>query len=192
MHCQSLECNEYICTCSTGQTIVLYHRKVAWNNFPVYLIYDTAFFKAETRASFGASKRSYFRWEVYFVMNLTHCSCDTEQSCDVNLWKVHPHCNDSRSHEPDSKKCHTLGGGGFFQSLISQTVYLLETPPILKSQHRMRVGVNVWISFCLVYNKSSSCMAVLAPIYVFAHFCWLKSHFLLGKLFRKGLFPPLL
>lgn len=91
-----------------------------------------------------------------------------------------------------AKNVTHLGGGGFFQSLISQTVYLLETPPILKSQHRMRVGVNVWISFCLVYNKSSSCMAVLAPIYVFAHFCWLKSHFLLGKLFRKGLFPPLL
>lgn len=82
--------------------------------------------------------------------------------------------------------------GGFFQNLISPPVYLLETPPILKSQHRMRVGVNVWISFCLVYNKSCSCMAVLAPSYVFAHFCWLKSHFLLGKLFKKGLFPPLL
>lgn len=43
---QSLECNEYICTQSSGQTIVLYHRKVAWNNFSVYLIYDTAFLKS--------------------------------------------------------------------------------------------------------------------------------------------------
>lgn len=42
---QSLECNEYICTYSSGQTIVLYHRKVAWNNFSVYLIYDTALLK---------------------------------------------------------------------------------------------------------------------------------------------------
>lgn len=42
---QSLECNEYICTYSNGQTIVLYHRKVAWNNFSVYLIYDIAFLK---------------------------------------------------------------------------------------------------------------------------------------------------
>lgn len=76
----------------------------------MYLIYDTAFYKVETRASFGASKRSYFRWEVYFVMNSTHCSCDTVQSCDVDLWEVHPHCNDSRSHEPDGKKCHVCGG----------------------------------------------------------------------------------
>lgn len=43
---QSLECNEYICTYSSGQTIVLYHRKVAWNNFSVYLIYDTALLEA--------------------------------------------------------------------------------------------------------------------------------------------------
>lgn len=42
---QSLECNEYICTYSSGQTIVLYHRKVAWNNFSVHLIYDTALLK---------------------------------------------------------------------------------------------------------------------------------------------------
>lgn len=85
---QSLECNEYICTYSSGQTIVLYHRKVAWNNFAVHLMYDTALFKPrleqaralQSEAVSGGRLILFWAWP---------CSCDTEQSCNARVHQVH-------------------------------------------------------------------------------------------------------
>lgn len=185
---QSLGCNEYICTYSSGQTIVLYHKKVAWNNFSVYLIYDTALLKP------GLEQVCELQSEVvsggrFILLWAWHTVAVTLSRVAMSRFRKFTHTRMTGNHMSQTAKMSWVGG--FFQSLISQAVYLTQiahNTPLLKFQHRMRPEVSVWISFCLVYNKSNSCKAVLALSYVFAHFCWLKSHFLLGKLLRKVYF----
>lgn len=86
-------------------------------------------------------------------MNLTYCSCDTEQSCNVKVQKVHPHSKDRQSHKPDGKRMSWVGG--FFQSLISQAVYLTQianNSPLLKSQYRMQPEVFEFLSVWCIIN----------------------------------------
>lgn len=185
---QSLECSEYICTYSSGQTIVLYHWKVAWNNFAVYLIYDTALLKPrlERACELQSEAVSGGRFILLWAWHTVAVTLSRGAMSGFTEFTPTP-----KAGEHISLTAKTVTGGGFFQSSISQAGYLTQTAhntPPPKSQHRMLPEVSVWISFCLVYNKSNSCQAGLALSYVFAHFCWLKSHFLLGKLLRKVYF----
>lgn len=124
---QSLECNEYICTYSSGQTIVLYHRKVAWNNFAVHLMYDTALFKPrleqaralQSEAVSGGRLILFWAWP---------CSCDTEQSCNARVHQVHPAVTSAWQ-----QKCHRWEGSpqvSFPKQFISHRLHT--TPPCSK------------------------------------------------------------
>lgn len=70
-------------------------------------------------------------------MSLTYCSCDTEQSCNVKVQKVHPHSNDRQSHEPDSK--NVMGGGVLpkfnFPSSLSHTDCTQHPPTQISTQN---------------------------------------------------------
>lgn len=155
---------------SSGQSTVLYHRKVAWNNFPVYLIYDTALLNQDWSESVNC-KGQLFPVGVYCA-----ASCDTEQGCRL------------RGSAPGAPQ-QQCQGWGLLQSSTARAAHLTHTAhntpySNLSTEHSLQC-----LSFFLpgVY-KSNSCKAVLALSYVFAHFCWLKSHFLLGKLLRKVYF----
>lgn len=170
---------------------MLYHRKVAWNNFSVYLIYDTAFLKPRLEQACELQSEA-ISGERFILLWIWHTVAVTLSRVAMSGFGKFIHTLMTGDHISLTAK-NVTGRGVLPKFNFPSSLSCMHcTPPTLKSWHRMRAEVNVWISFCLVYNKSNSCKAVLALSYVFAHFCWLKSHFLLGKLFKKALFPPLL
>lgn len=150
---QSLECNEYICTSSTGQTIVLYHRKAAWNNFSVYLIYDTALLKprlkqvCELQSEVVSGGRFILLWAWHTV-------AVTLSRVAMSEFRKFTHTLKTGNHRSLTAK-NVMGGGGVFQSSISQAVYLTQVAhntPLLKSQHRMWPEVFEFLSVWCIIN----------------------------------------
>lgn len=157
----------------------------------MYLIYDTALLKprreqvCELQSAVVSGGRFILLWAWYTV-------AVTLSRVAMSGFTKFIHSLEKRNHmglTAKKKKKKPRVGGVLpkfnFPSNLSHTDCTQHPPTQISTQN---VAWSVWIAFCLVYNKSNSCKAVLALSYVFAHFCWLKSHFLLGKLLTKVYF----